>query len=53
MVRTKESLDVEDGGSMMAMGSRKSSVVGSLKGAAQDASPVEDSTPGHLELAFN
>ena len=45
--------DVDGGGSTAAVGSTKSSVVGSPKGGAQDASPVEDSTQGRLELAFN
>ena len=45
--------DVDGGGSTAAVGSTKSSVVGSPEGRAQDASPVEDSTQGRLELAFN
>ena len=45
--------DVDGGGSTTAVVSTKSLVVGSLKGGALDASPVEDSTRGHLELAFN
>ena len=53
MVRTKESLAVKGGRSTVVMGSTKSSVVGSPEGATQDASPVEDSTQGRLELAFN
>ena len=45
--------DVDGGGSTAAVASTKSSVVGSPKGGARDVSPVEDSTQGHLELAFN
>ena len=45
--------DVDGGGSTVVVGSTKSSAVGSLKGGALDASPVEDSTRGRLELAFN
>ena len=44
---------VDGGGSTAAMGSTKSIAVGSPKGGALDASPVEDLTRGHLELAFN
>ena len=53
IVRIDEEDDVDGGGSTAAVGSTKSSVVGSPKGGAQDASPVEDSTQGRLELAFN
>ena len=45
--------DVDSGGSTAAVGSIKSSTVGSLEEGALDASPVEDSTQGRLELAFN
>ena len=44
---------VDGGGSTVAMGSTKSSAIGSPKGGALDASPIEDLTRGHLELAFN
>ena len=37
----------------VVMGSTKSSAIGSPEGGALDASPVEDSTQGRLELAFN
>ena len=53
IVRIKEDDDVNNGGSTAAVGSTKSSVVGSPKGGSLDASPVEDSTRGCLELAFN
>ena len=53
IARKEEVLDVDGGGSTAAVGSTKSSAVGSPKGEALDASPVEDSTRGRLELAFN
>ena len=53
VVRIDEEDDVDGGGSTAAMGSTKASTIGSLEGGALDASPVEDSTRGHLELAFN
>ena len=49
----EDSLDVDGGGSMVAMGSIYASTKGSPKGGGRDASPVEDLTLGHLELAFN
>ena len=45
--------DVDGGGSMAVIGSTKASAVGSPEEGALDTSPVEDSTQGHLELAFN
>ena len=52
MLHKDESLDEEGGGSIVVVGSTYSSVVGTPKGGL-DASPVEDSTLGRLELAFN
>ena len=37
----------------IVMDSTKSSAIGSPEGGALDASPIEDSTQGRLELAFN
>ena len=48
MARKEESLDVDGGGSIAAVGSTYSSAVGS-----PDGSPIEDYTLGHLELSFN
>ena len=45
--------DVDREGSTAAIGSTKSSAIRSPEGGALDASPIEDSTQGHLELAFN
>ena len=53
IVRIDEEDDVDGGGSTAAVGSTKSSTVGSPEGRALEASPVEDSTRVHLELAFN
>ena len=53
MVRIEEDDDVDGGGSTTAVGSTNSSTVGSLVEGPLDASPVEDSTLGHLELAFS
>ena len=53
IARKEDLLDVDGGGSMVAMGSIYASTKGSLEGGVQDASPVEDSTLGCLELAFN
>ena len=48
----EESLDEEAGGSTIAVGSTNSSAMGSPNVGGLDAL-VEDSTLGHLELAFN
>ena len=53
IVRINEEDVVDGGGSTAAMGSTKSTAVGSPKGGALNASPVEDLTRGHLELTFN
>ena len=53
IVCIEEEDDVDDGGSTAVVGSTKSSVVGSLEGGSLNASLVEDSTRGRLELAFN
>ena len=53
MARKEKSLDVDGGGSIAAVGSTYSSTVGLPDGGGLDASPVEDSTLGHLELSFN
>ena len=53
IVRIKEDDDVNNGGSTATVGSTKSSTVGSPKRGSLDASPIEDSTRGCLELAFN
>ena len=45
--------DVDREGSTTAIGSTKSSAIRSPEGGALDASPVEDSTLGCLELTFN
>ena len=53
IARKEESLDVDGGGSIATVGSTYSSAVGSPDRGGLDASPVEDSTLGHLELSFN
>ena len=53
MVCIEEDDDVDSEGSIAAVGSTNSSTVGSPEGRALEASPVEDSTRVHLELAFN
>ena len=53
IVRIDEEDDVDGGGSTVVVGSTKSSTEGSPEGWALDASPIEDSTQGRLELAFN
>ena len=53
IVRIDEEDDVDNEGSIVAVESTKSSAVGSPKGGALDASPVEHLTQGHLQLAFN
>ena len=53
IVRINEEDDVDGGGSMAVVGSTKASAVGSPEKGALDTSPVEDSTWGRLELAFN
>ena len=51
MLYREASLDEVSGGSTAAVGSTYSLAVGSLEVGGLDA-PVEDSTLGHLELAF-
>ena len=47
-----ESFKVEGGGAAVAVGSTYSSAIGSLEeGGGWGATPEEDSTLGHLELA--
>ena len=53
IARKEESVDVDGGRSTVAMGSTKASAEGSPNEGVQDASPLEDLTRGHLELAFN
>ena len=53
IARKEELLDVDGGGSTVAMGSTYASAKGSLEEGGRDASPIEDSTLGCLELAFN
>ena len=53
IARKEELLDVDGGGSTVAMGSTYASAKGSLEEGGRDASPVEDSTLGRLKLAFN
>ena len=53
IVRIDKDDDVDGGGSIAAVGSTKSSTVGSPEGGALNVSLVEDSTLGHLELALN
>ena len=52
ILRMLESPEVEGGGSTMAVGSINSSAVGSPEEEGWDATPEEDSTQIHLELAF-
>ena len=52
ILRREASLDEEGGGLTAVVGSTNSSIEGSLDGGGQDASPVEDSTLGRLELSF-
>ena len=49
--RMLESSKAEGGGAIAAVGSTYSSVVGSPEGGGRGATPDEDSTLGHLELA--
>ena len=53
VARKEELLDVDGGGSTVAMGSTYASAKGSPEEGGRDASPVEDSTLGRLKLAFN
>ena len=53
IVRIEEDDDVDGGGSTTAVGSKNSSVGGSPVGGSLDALPVDNSTLGRLELAFN
>ena len=53
IIRIDEENDVDGGGSTTAVGSIKSSVIGSPQGGALDAWPVENSTRRRLDLAFN
>ena len=53
IIRIDEEDDVDGGWSMAVVGSTKASALGSLEGGALDTSPIEDSTWGRLELAFN
>ena len=53
VARKEELLDVDGGGSTVAMGSTYASAKGSPEEGGRDASPIEDSTLGCLELAFN
>ena len=52
ILHKEESLDEDGGGSTTAVGSIYVTTEGSPDGGL-DAAPVEDSTLGHLELAFN
>ena len=52
ILRREASLDEEGGGLTAVVGSKNSSIEGSLDGGGRDASPVEDSTLGRLELSF-
>ena len=52
ILRKLESPKVGGEGSTAAVGSTNSSVVGSPEEGGWDATPEEDSTRGHLELAF-
>ena len=47
-----ESLEEEGGGSIVVVGSTYSSAEGAPEEGGRDASLVEDSTLGRLELAF-
>ena len=51
--RIYEDDDVDGGGSTAAVVSTKALAIASPKGGALNVSLVEDSTRGHLELAFN
>ena len=53
IVRIDEEDDVDSEGSIVVVESTKSSAIGSPKGGALDASPIEDSTRERLELTFN
>ena len=53
IVHIEEDDDVDGEGSTTIVGSTNSSVVGSPVRGPLDASPVEDSTRGRLELDFN
>ena len=53
MLCKDKSLDEEGRGSTTVVGSTYSSAVGSPEVRDLDASPVEDSILGRLELAFN
>ena len=53
IVHIDEEDDVDGGGSTTVVGSTKSLAVGSPEGEALDALPVEYSSRGCLELAFN
>ena len=53
MACKEESLDVDGGGSRAVVGSTYVLTEGLLDGGGLHASPIEDSTLGRLELAFN
>ena len=53
ILHKEELLDVDGGGSILAVGYTYASAKGSLEGGGQDPSPIEDSTLESLELAFN
>ena len=53
MARKEESLDVDGGGSTIVVRSTYVSAEGSPDRGGLNASPIEDSTLRHLELAFN
>ena len=53
IARKEKSPDVDSGGSTAVVGSTYTSAKESLEEGARDASPVEESTLGCLELAFN
>ena len=53
MLYKEESPNVDGGGSIAAVGFTYISIEGSPDEGGLDASPVEDSTLGRLELAFN
>ena len=52
IVRIDEEDDVDGGGSTAVVGSANCLVEGSPEEGPLDASPIEDSTQGRLELAF-